>query len=96
MTTLIISNDKIEEIIRILKSLEDSGLLLKGVNETVQNEAKEQKSGFLSMLLGTLDASLLGKLLTGGRVNRAGKGKGINRAGEGVLRAGYGNNKRDF
>ena len=48
------------------------------------------------MLLGTLDASLLGNLLTGGRVNRAGKGKGINRAGEGVLRAGYGNNKRDF
>ena len=96
MTTLIISNDKIEEIIRILKSLEDSGLLLKGVNETVQNEAKEQKSGFLSMLLGTLDASLLGNLLTGGRVNRPGKGKGINRAGEGVLRAVYGNNKRDF
>ena len=96
MTTLIISNDKIEEIIRILKSLEDFGLLLKGVNETVQNEAKEQKSGFLSMLLGTLDASLLGNLLTGGRVNRAGKGKEINTAGEGVLRAGYGNNKRDF
>ena len=48
------------------------------------------------MLLGTLDATLLGNLLTGGRVNRAGKGNGINRAGEGVLRAGYGNNKSDF
>ena len=70
--------------------------MLKGVNETVQNEAKEQKSGFLSMLLGTLDATLLGNLLTGGRVNRAGKGNGINKAGEGVLRAGYGNNKSDF
>ena len=70
--------------------------MLKGVNETVQNKPKEQKSGFLSMLLGTLDASLLGNLLTGGRVNRVGKGNGINRAGEGVLRAGYGNNKSDF
>ena len=105
MTTLIISNDEIEGIIKIVKSLEDSGLLLKGVTETVQNEAKEQKGGFLSMLLGTLGASLLGNLLTGwginragkGRgINRAGKGRGINRAGEGVLRAGCGNNKIDF
>ena len=96
MTTLIISNDKIEEIIRIVKSLEDSGLLLKGVNETVQNEVKEQKGGFLSALLGTLGASLLGNLLTGKGIYRAGKGKGINRAGEGIVRAGYGNNKMDF
>ena len=56
MTTLIISNDEIHDIIKIVKSLEDSGLLLKGVSETVQNEAKEQKGGFLSMLLGTLGA----------------------------------------
>ena len=62
--TLIISHDEIN-IIKIVKSLEDSGLLLKGVTETVQNEVKEQKGGFLSMLLGTLGASLLGNLLTG-------------------------------
>ena len=96
MTTLIISNDEIEDIIKIVKSLEDYGLLLKGVTETVQNEVKEQKGGFLSMLLGTLDASLLGNLLTGRGMNRAVKGRGINRADEGVLRADYGNNKMDF
>ena len=63
-TTLIISNDEINDIIKILKSLEDSGLLLKGVAERVQNEVKEQKGGFLSILLGTLGASLLESLLT--------------------------------
>ena len=80
------------DIIKIVKSLEDSGLLLKGVTETVQNEVKEQKGGFLSALLGTLGASLLGDLLIGKEIYRAGKGKGkgINRVGEGVLRAGYG------
>ena len=85
-TTLIISNNEMEDIIKIVKSLEDSGLLLKGVTETVQNEVKEQKGGFLSMLLGTLGASLLGNLLTR---------KGIKRAGEGIVRAGY-RNKKDF
>ena len=104
MTTLIISNDEIHDIIKIVKSLEDSGLLLKGVTETVQNEVKEQKGGFLGILLGTLGASLLGNLLTGKGIYRAGKGKGaivtsqgqwINSAGEGVLRSGYGN-KMDF
>ena len=95
-TTLIISNNEMKYIIRIVKSLEDSGLLLKGVSKTIQNEAKEQKGGFLSMLLGTLGASLLGNLLTGKGIYRAGKGKGINRAGEGIVRAGYGNNKMDF
>ena len=86
-----------EDIIKIVKYLEDSGLLLKGVSKTVQNEVKEQKGGFLSMLLGTLGASLLGNLLTGRGIYRAGKGKGkgINRAGEGVLRAGYGNNSNN-
>ena len=83
-TILIVSNDEMKYIIKIVKSLEDSGLLLKGVTETVQNEVKEQKGGFLSMLLGTLGASLLGNILAG---------KGINRAGEGVIRAGYGNKK---
>ena len=64
-TTLIISNNEIENTIKIVKPLEDSGVLLKGVTETVQNEVKEQKGGFLSMLLGTLGAILLGNLLTG-------------------------------
>ena len=54
-----------EYIIKIVKSLEDYGLLLKGVNETIENEAKEQKRGFLSMLLGTLGPSLLGNILAG-------------------------------
>ena len=91
-TTLIISNDEINDIIKIVKSLEDSDLLLKGVTKTVQNEVEKQKGGFLSMLLGTLSASLLGNLLTGKGIYRAGKGKGINGAGEGIVRAGYGNN----
>ena len=82
--TLIISNDEIEDIIKIVKSLEDSGLLLKGVTETVQNEVKEQKGGFLSMLLGTLGASLLGNILTG---------RGKYGAREGIVRAVYGNKK---
>ena len=81
-TTLIISNAEMEDIIKIVKSLEHSSLLLKGVSETVQNEAKEQKGGFLSMLLGTLGASLLENILTV---------QGINRAGEGIVRDGYGN-----
>ena len=85
-TTLIISNDEMKDIIETVKSLEDSILLLKGVSKTIQNEAKEQKEGFLSMLLGTLDASLLGNILAG---------KGIKRAGEGVIRAGYGNKRWD-
>ena len=68
----------------MVKPLEDSGLLLKGVTETVQNEVKEQKRGFLRMLLGTLGASLLRNLLTGWGVNRAGKGSRRNRTGEGV------------
>ena len=74
-----------EDIIKIVKSLEYSGLSLKGVTETVQNEVKEQKEEFLSMLLGTLGASLLRNLLTGKGIYRAGKSKGINRAGEGAL-----------
>ena len=92
-TTLIISNKDIEDLTKIVKSLENSGLLLKGVTELVQNEVKEQKGGFLSMLLGTLGASLLGNLLAGKGINK--KGNGINRAGEGILRAGEGN-KSDF
>ena len=85
-----------EDIIKIIKSLEGSGSLLDEVTKTVQNEVKEQKGGFLSKLLGILGASLLGNLLTGKGIFRVGKGKGINRAGEGIVRAGYGNNKMDF
>ena len=64
-TTLIISNDEMKDILKIVKSLEDSGLLLEGVSETIKNEAKEQKEGFLILLLGTLGASLLGNMLAG-------------------------------
>ena len=93
MITLIISNDQMNDIIKIVKSLEDSGLLLKEVTKTGQNEIKEQKEGFLSMLLGTLDAGLLGNLLTGKGPTATSQGRGIYRAGKGkgVLRAGYGN-----
>ena len=65
MTALLISHDETEDIIKMVKSLEDSGSLLKRVTETVQNEVKEQKGEFLSMLLDTLGASLLGYILTG-------------------------------
>ena len=83
------------DIIKIVKSLADCGLLLKEVTKTVQIEVKEQKGVFLSMLLCTLGASLLGNLFTGRGINRVGKGRGIHRAGEGIVRAGYGN-KIDF
>ena len=73
-TNLIISNDEMEDISKIVKSLEDSGVLLEGVSETIKNEAKEQRGGFLSMLLGTLGASFLGDILLGKGVIRAGKG----------------------
>ena len=87
-TTLIISNDEMNDILKIVKSLENSGLLLKGVSETIQHEAKEQRGGFLSMLLGTLRASLLGDILSKGL-----SGKGVLRAGEGTIRAGYGSKR---
>ena len=74
-----------KDIMKIIKALENSGILLKGVSKTIKNETKEQRGRFLSMLLGTLGASLLGKLLTGG--------KGIMRAGDGIVRAGSGSKK---
>ena len=79
---------KMDDILKIVKSLEDSGVLLKGVSESIQNEAKEQRGGFLSKLLGTLGASLLGDLLTKNL-----SGKGTIRAGEGAIRAGYGSKR---
>ena len=72
--TLIISDDEMEDLIEIVKSHEDSGFLLNGVTETVQNEVKEQKGVSLSMLLGILGASLLGNLLIDKGVIRAGEG----------------------
>ena len=87
-TILIISNDEMDEILKIVKSLEDSGVLLKGVSGTIQNEAKEQRGGFLSMLLGTLGTSSLGDILS-----KELSGKGVIRAGGGAIRAVYGAKK---
>ena len=78
-TTLIVSNEEMNDIIRIINSTEEFGLLIKGVHETIKNEAKERKGGFLWTLLRTLGASLLGNFLTG---------KSRIRAGEGTIRAG--------
>ena len=79
MTTLMISNEEMNDIMKIVKSLEEFGLLIKGVSKTIKNEAKEQKGEFFGILLSTLGASLLGNLLTG---------KGKIRAGEVTIRAG--------
>ena len=79
---LIIEQEDMNDIMKIIKALENSGILLKGVSKAIKNETKEQKGGFLSMLLGTLGAILLGNLLSGG--------KGIMRAGDGIVRAGSG------
>ena len=82
------------DIAETAKPLEDSGFLPEGMSETIQ------KWGNLSMLLGTLGASLLGNILTGQGINRAGKVRGINRAGKRIVRVGYGRhsskNKIDF
>ena len=78
---LIIEQEDMNDIMKIIEALENSGILLKGVSKTIEKETKEQRGGFLSMLLGTLGASLLGNLLTG---------KGIMRVGDGIVRAGSG------
>ena len=80
--TLVISNEEMNDIIKIVQALEDSNILLKGVTKTIKNETKEQKGGFSFVLLGTIGASLLGNLLTGKGTVRA--GKGTVRAGEGI------------
>ena len=74
-------------IMKIVQALEDSNILLKGITKTIKNERKEQKGGFLSMLLGTLGASLLGNLLARKGIVRAGSG---NKKGKGTVRAGNG------
>ena len=83
---LIIEEEDMKDIMKMIDALENSGILLKGVSKTIQNETKEQRGGFLSMLFGTLGASLLGNLLTGG--------KGIMRAGDGIVRAGEGSGSK--
>ena len=75
------------DILKIVQALEDSNIFLKGVTETIKNELKEPKGGFLSMFLGTLGASSLGHLLSGKGIVRAGSG---NKKGKGIVRAGYG------
>ena len=89
---LIIEQEDMNGIIKIIEALENSGILLKGVTKTIENETKGQRGGFLSMLLSTLGATLLGNLLTGKGMVRA--GKGIVRAGEGIVRAGEGSKKK--
>ena len=83
---LITEQEDMNDIMKIIEALENSGILLKGVSKTIENETKEQRGRFLSMLLGTLGASLLGNLLTGG--------KGIMRAGDGIVREGSGSKKK--
>ena len=86
-TTLIISNEETNDIMKIVQALEDFNILSKGVTEAIKNETKEQKGVFVSMLLGTLGASLLGNLLTGKGIVRAASG---NKKGKGIARAGAG------
>ena len=95
---LIIEQEDMKDIMKIIKALENSGILLKGVSKNIKNETKEQRGGFLNMLLGTLGASLLGNLLSGGKgsvVSRA-KAEGIMRAGDGIVRAGSGSKKKQL
>ena len=86
-TTLIISNEEIIDIMKNVQALEDSNIFLKGVTKTIKNETKEQKGGFLSMLFGTLGASLLGNLLAGKGIVTADSG---NKKGKGIVRVGTG------
>ena len=89
-TTFIISNEEINDIIKIIQALKDSNILLKGITKTIKNETKQQKGEFLGMLLGTLETGLLGNMLTRKGILRAGYG---NKEGKGILRDGYGNKK---
>ena len=87
LRTLIISNKDMNDIMKIVRYLEESGLLIKGVSETIEDEANKQKGGFLSMLLETLGASLLGNLLTGKGAIATSQGQGIIRKSEGTIAA---------
>ena len=74
VSTLIILNEEMNDSMKIVESLEVSGFITKGVSEMIKNEAKEQKGGYIGMLLGILGAYLLGNLLTGKGTIRASKG----------------------
>ena len=87
-TTLIISNEEMNDIIKIVQALEDSGTLLKDITKTIEDKTKEQKGRFLGMLLETLSASLLGYMMAVTGIVRAGYGN----KGKGIVRAGYENN----
>ena len=93
---LVIEKEDMNDIMKIIEASENSGIFLKGVSKTIENETKEQRRGFLSILLGTLGSSLLGNLLTGGRgIMRAGEGSVASIAkGEGIVRAGEGSKKK--
>ena len=95
---LIIEQEDMNDIMKIINVLENSGILLKGVSKAIKNETKEQKGGFLSMLVGTLGASLLGNLLTSGKgIVRAGEGSVASRTkGDGIVRAGKGSKKNNL
>ena len=86
-TSLIISNKEMNDIMKIAQALEDSNILLKVVTKTIKNKTIKLKGGFLSMLLSTLGARLLGNLLSGKRIAGAGSG---NKKGKGIVRASYG------
>ena len=86
-TTLIISNEEMNDIMKIVQALKDSNILLKGVTKAIKSETKEQKGEFSSILLGSLGASLLGNLLSAKGIVRAGSG---DKKGKGIVRAGYG------
>ena len=86
-TALIISNREVDDFMKIVKSLEESGLLIKYVSDTIKNEAKKQKIGLTGMLWGTLAASILGNMLAGKHKIAGG---GVKKAGEGFIWAGEG------
>ena len=86
-TSLIISNKEMNDIMKIAQALEDSNILLKVVTKTIKNKTIKLKGGFLSMLLSTLGARLLGNLLSGKRIAGAGSG---NKKRKGIVRASYG------
>ena len=90
--TLIISNKEMNDTMKVVQALKNSNILLKGVRKTIKIETKKQKGRFLSILLGTLAGSLLGNMLTGKGIVRAGYS---NKEEKGMLRSGYGN-KMDF
>ena len=95
MTTLIISNEEMDDIMKITKFLEESGLMIKDVSETIKTEAKEQRGELFGMLLGSLEVTFLGNLLTGKLLKAKILRRGVMRAGEGTIRAGEGTIKAD-